>query len=117
MLLNWLAWKLGKGSKIRLGKDPVVGLDTSYKLSEGLIKELNDRGIKRLCQFASYGNVNLIGTSWKSTTELNLQNHYKDWRNEYIWGLKHSGIQFVDREDKLVCLGYKVWSTFNSASL
>lgn len=33
---RWLVWKVGKGSKVRLGEDPWVGCEASYRLLENM---------------------------------------------------------------------------------
>lgn len=39
-MTNWIVWKLGKGSIIWVGEDHIMVIDDSYKLLDGLVKEL-----------------------------------------------------------------------------
>ena len=43
-----LRWKVGNSQKIRLGIDPIAGLNSSYFLSEDLRGYLADYGITNL---------------------------------------------------------------------
>ena len=43
-----LGWKVGNGQKIRLGIDPIAGMNSSYLLSEDLRGYLADYGITNL---------------------------------------------------------------------
>lgn len=43
-----------------------------------------------------------MGANWKSYFGLNSQNHFKDEWNNFIWGLKHSGLYLVEMDDKLI---------------
>ena len=45
-----LGWKVGNGQKIRLGVDPIAGLNSSYLLSEDLRDYLVDYGISNLAE-------------------------------------------------------------------
>lgn len=45
---NWLAWKVGKWDKVRIGADPWVGSGERHKLSEELIVTLKNQGIHHL---------------------------------------------------------------------
>lgn len=43
-----LAWKVGDGSHIKIGRDPWVGYNESYALSPGLLRHLDSKGIVTL---------------------------------------------------------------------
>lgn len=45
VMASLLAWKPSKGSKIWIGEDPIVRINHYYKLSKGLLVELNDIGL------------------------------------------------------------------------
>lgn len=72
VVIDWVAWNPGRGSKIRIGEDTIVGTYGFYKLSEGLIRELNGRGIIFLCQAISHHCDIIVGEQWKLSTKLNL---------------------------------------------
>ena len=44
-LFDLVALKPERDSKIRIGEDPIVGTTCFYKFSEGLIREINGKGI------------------------------------------------------------------------
>ena len=49
-ITNHPGWKVGNGWKIRLGVDPIAGLNSSYLLSKDLRVYLADYGITNLDQ-------------------------------------------------------------------
>ena len=42
---EWVAWNPGNGRQIRLGEDPFVGGVDFYKLFEGIVQDLHQKGI------------------------------------------------------------------------
>lgn len=47
---DWMVCKLGNGIQIIVGEDPLVGFDSFYKLLEGLVNFLHEKGIYFLTQ-------------------------------------------------------------------
>jgi hypothetical protein len=41
LIKQWLAWQIGSGNQVVIGKDPFIGDSTYYKLSDPLIYSLN----------------------------------------------------------------------------
>jgi hypothetical protein len=39
---RWLLWSVGNGTKVQIGHDPFIGCDHMYKLSDALVRHLND---------------------------------------------------------------------------
>ena len=45
VLAKWLAWCPWNGREIRVGEDPIMGLEDNYKLLASLINELHGKYI------------------------------------------------------------------------
>jgi len=79
---KWIAWSLDNGSKIYIGKDPIVGYTNQCKLSEGLVQHLNGKRIYFLNQIYSQNEDKGGAYVWKSIEVLGINPHYKDeWTN------------------------------------
>eukprot|EP00253_Pinus_taeda_P035974 PITA_35974 len=97
-----LAWQIGNGEKLRIGKDPWVGCNEKFALSPGLIRHLESKGIFSLCQVEKIGFSSIWGQAWKSGEELGLR---PVWWNEwkvYTEELARSNVRIKDRQDQLV---------------
>ena len=75
-ILSWitckLGWKVGNGLKIRLGVNPIVGLDASYILSLDLRDYLADYGISFLAQVHRQDGTSQGFNCWYSASDLDL---------------------------------------------
>eukprot|EP00253_Pinus_taeda_P018177 PITA_18177 len=97
-----LAWQIGNGENLRIGKDPWVGCNGNFALSPGLIRHLESKGILHLRQIEKIGFSSIWGQAWKSGEELGL--HPASW-NEwkvYTEELSRSNVRIRDRQDQLV---------------
>lgn len=71
-----LAWNVGDGVHVRLGRDPWVGCSENYVLSQDLIAYLNDRSFLTLNQVVNYRNSSLWRQGWLSGTDLHLEERW-----------------------------------------
>ena len=62
-----LMWQVGNGREIRVGADPIVGMDRSFILSDELRLYLEDYGISTLDQAINYSTG-----VWFTAEELDL---------------------------------------------
>ena len=63
ILKQWLAWRPGDGWRIRVGRDPILGMNGSFRLSDTLLIHLLDKRIYFLAQAAkNYDDNNF--TDW-----------------------------------------------------
>ena len=72
ILKQWLLWKPGDGWSIRVGRDPILGLDGSYRLSDPLLNHLLEHRIYYLAQAASIVDESLF-TKWIEAQEIQLE--------------------------------------------
>ena len=54
-----LSWKVGDGLSIKLGIEPIIGMDSPFTLSDDLREYLSDYGLLTLHHIQSLG----VGTS------------------------------------------------------
>lgn len=99
-----LAWKIGNGEKIKIGKDPWVGCNENYALPPGLAQHLEDKGILFLSQVEKTGHSTIWGQAWKNEEDLELEHR---WRNEwrvFIQELSRSNVRLNNSQDELICV-------------
>jgi hypothetical protein len=61
-----LAWKVGRGNKVRIGVDPWPGSGLNHRLLEECIQIMNENGIHYLNQVSSQERTNIWGQGWKN---------------------------------------------------
>eukprot|EP00253_Pinus_taeda_P010347 PITA_10347 len=97
-----LAWKVGDGKNVRIGRDPWVGCNQSYALSPGILRHLDSKGLYTLNQVEKVGLSTFWGQAWKSATELGLAFR---WHNEwasFIEELHRSNVRIKSDSDVLL---------------
>eukprot|EP00253_Pinus_taeda_P008844 PITA_08844 len=97
-----LAWKVGNGECVRIGKDPWVGCNEHYALSPGLLEQLDSKGIKMLQQIENPGLSSIWAQGWKSAEHLDLDVLWRDEWNVFIQELNRSNVRLKDAPDSLV---------------
>eukprot|EP00253_Pinus_taeda_P030883 PITA_30883 len=99
---KWLSRAVGRGDKVRIGKDPWVGCNERYALSQGLLRNLESKGIFFLHQIEKIGHSTIWGQSWKTSDEINLdQVWWVEW-HQFTQELGRSNVRIIDRPDQLV---------------
>eukprot|EP00253_Pinus_taeda_P008941 PITA_08941 len=94
--------KLGRGDNVRIGKDPWVGCNERFALSQGLIRHLESKGILFLHQIEKIGHSTIWGQAWKSSADLTLdQVWWEEWHH-FTQELVRSNVRIIDRPDQLV---------------
>eukprot|EP00253_Pinus_taeda_P002170 PITA_02170 len=97
-----LAWKVGNGECVRIGKDPWVGCNEHYVLSPGLLEQLDSKGIKMLQQIENPGLSSIWAQGWKLAEHLDLDVLWRDEWNVFIQELNRSNVRLKDAPDSLV---------------
>ena len=72
LIRNWVAWKIGNGRSIHIGWDPWVGSGENFRLTNHLITQLVDRGVRMLADASSQTEEHR-GTVSKTTQELGFE--------------------------------------------
>ena len=95
-----ILWKVGNGSDIRLGVDPVVGLGNSFILPHDLRLYLEYYGISTLDQVRN--KTSFAADYWFTTEELDLCGEWKFLWEKYIRGLEYNRIRLNALNDSLL---------------
>eukprot|EP00253_Pinus_taeda_P030442 PITA_30442 len=97
-----LAWQVGNGENLRIGRDPWVGCNDLFALSPGLLAHLNTKGIHRLSQIENMDLYSIWGQEWKSVEDLGIDLNWSiEWQS-YTHELKRSNVRIKDHPDSLV---------------
>ena len=111
-----LGWKVGDGKRIRLGVDPIAGLNSSFMLSEGLRDYLCDYDISTLNLPYNLGDGANLQSYYLSATDLDLGGSWKDQWTDYVKGLTHGCIKLKEVKDTLLWMFNKVTGVVSSSS-
>ena len=96
-----LGWKAGNGQSIKLGIDPIIGLESFHFLSEDLREYLRDYGIHTL-QDARNEGLGLNCQSYCTPVDLELGGRWKVEWDDFINNLLQGGLRLSYQPDKLV---------------
>eukprot|EP00253_Pinus_taeda_P029650 PITA_29650 len=97
-----LAWKIGNGRNLKIGKDPWIGCNENYALSLGLIRHLEDKNILTLDQVEKVGHSSIWCQAWKDGEDLQLdQRWWNEWYS-FTQELARSNVRLKDSLDSLI---------------
>eukprot|EP00253_Pinus_taeda_P009549 PITA_09549 len=97
-----LAWKIGNGRNLKIGKDPWIGCNENYTLSPGLIRHLEDKNILTLDQVEKVGHSSIWCQAWKDGEDLQLdQRWWNEWYS-FTQELARSNVILKDSPDSLI---------------
>eukprot|EP00253_Pinus_taeda_P008165 PITA_08165 len=97
-----LSWQVGNGENVKIGRDPWVGFNDRYALTQGLIRHLEMKGIYNLHQIEKIGHSSIWGQAWMSGEDLDLDPVWWDDWNIFTQELSRSNVRIKDRPDQLV---------------
>jgi hypothetical protein len=97
-----LAWRIGNGTKVRIGACPWPGCGNNHLLPVEIIQSLHNQGFFSLHQIAEPKETTIWHQAWKSAEQVGLEEVQNvSWSN-YIQALKSSHIKITKRDDELV---------------
>jgi hypothetical protein len=105
IILHWLAWKLGSGHSIIIGRDAILGMGQTSFFLWIWYYELNRKHIYFLYQASRSISVGLLGQNWVSSTELGLREDLAPEWESFRRLLLDSGIVLTERRDELIWIG------------
>ena len=97
-----LLWKIGNGAQVRIGLDPWPGSGNAHILPEGLIRHLNNRGIKYLAQIGDLQRSTIFTQAWVTDRQWHLTAEWTEYWKGYIQALTESHIKLHEEEDELI---------------
>jgi hypothetical protein len=81
IIKRWLAWEIGSGNRVVLGRDPFIGCNSNFKLSTPLIQFLNNSSIYTIAQ-AVVPDGSGTNHKWLESNQLGLSDGLKtEWEN------------------------------------
>ena len=104
LTLSWLGsgltWLVGKGSAVRIGIDPIVGLGSPFSLTQDLREYLEDFSIYSLDQARNL--TSCAQNYWFTAEELDLVGNCKHQWDAYTAGLEFGRIRLTEHLDTLL---------------
>lgn len=96
-----LAWYVGDGTQIRLGRDPWIGCYEGFTLSQGLVEALKDKGLYTLNQVADPRASSIWNQGWLQGQDLDLvDDRLEEW-DRYTRDHLNSSVRLSDSPDEL----------------
>eukprot|EP00253_Pinus_taeda_P001922 PITA_01922 len=97
-----LAWKVGVGKNVRIGRDPWVGCNQSYALSPGILRHLDSKGFYTLNQVEKVGLSTIWGRAWKNVVDMGLDFRWHNEWSTFIDELHRSNVRIKSKPDALL---------------
>eukprot|EP00253_Pinus_taeda_P017405 PITA_17405 len=97
-----LAWKVGDGKHVRIGRDPWVGCNEAFAISPGLLRHLDSKGIFTLDQVEKAGHSSIWGQAWKNAEDLGLNIRWYDEWAFFVNELLRSNVRIKNDQDVLL---------------
>ena len=101
-ITRMLSWKVGDGFSIKLGIDPIIGMESHYVLSDDLREYLTYYGLTALHHIRNMGEGTIRKSYCLFAEDLDLGGIWKIEWDCYIKGLTRGGIKLLDHMDKLL---------------
>jgi hypothetical protein len=102
---NNLAWLVGSGNSLRIGRDPWVGCLREHILPAELCTTLDRGGYYYLAQVVDPLNTTLWQQGWKNGRTLGLNEPEALLWDRYLRALRRENIRLSEREDELIWEG------------
>jgi hypothetical protein len=83
-----LAWRVGRGTKVRIGQDPWPGSDMAHLLPHPLIDILHEGVFFTWLRSQNRNRTTMWGQEWKGALQLGLGEEFIEAWNDYIIALK-----------------------------
>jgi hypothetical protein len=101
IIKRWLAWEIGSGNRVVLGRDPFIGCSPTYKLSFPLLQALNSSNIYSLAQAVDTVDNGTL-QNWMESFQIGISDELKGEWDNFVSNLRCSGIHLKNANDKLI---------------
>ena len=102
LILEGLVWKVGDGSKVRIGVDPWPSCSQNHILPQQLIQLIHHKGYFHLNQIVDPLSTNIWHQGWKKSQDLELPDQWSRQWDQYTLALQTSHIRITNRADELI---------------
>eukprot|EP00253_Pinus_taeda_P020940 PITA_20940 len=102
LLHEGLTWHIKAGNVVRIGQDPWVGCGNTHRLSNGLIRHLNDRGITNIMHIGDPANSTFLQQAWISAQTLDIPAQWQAEWMEYTDALTQAHIRLTEGPDEII---------------
>ena len=102
LIENHLAWDVGNGESVLIGRDPWMGSIQQHLLPPDVIDQLGLQGVFMLNHLAVPGNNVPWIQVWKRAVSFELGARETEFLDHYIHELVRANIILSDQEDSLV---------------
>jgi len=102
LLREGLTWRIKAGNAVRIGQDPWVGCGNTHRLSAGLIRHLNDRGITNIMHIGDLANSTFLQQAWISAQTLDIPTHWHAEWMAYTDALTQAHIRLTEGPDEII---------------
>jgi ribonuclease HI len=105
VILHWLRWKPGSCTKIKIGRDKLIGMEGRSILSQALCTKLASSNYIHLAQVGDPCGFPSLPARWKGSTDLALSGEEAIEWGCYTESLNSAGISILAEPDVLVWAG------------
>ena len=99
-----MGWKVGNGSSIMLGVDPIAGMNSSFTLSLEFLSYLNDYGIITLNHAHNLREGSYSNSYWLTAEDMELASPWKEAWAHFTSDLSQGGVRITNQKDNLTCM-------------
>ena len=99
---DMIAWKVGNGRKVTINIDSWLGCGANHILPMEVHGVIKNHGIRFLSQVVSLERTNIWRQGWKSGQQLNFNDEWSVFWDQYIGALAHAHIHITHLENELI---------------
>ena len=99
---NSLAWQVGSGNSLHIGRDPWAGCSREHILPDDIFTTLKRNGYFHLSQLVDPTHTTLWQQGWKSGRTLELSVPQTIYWDRYLTALRKANIHLTDGADELI---------------